>query len=382
MYEDLKSGDLVRWDRRALMAFEKVERTNGQSLFLEETPKERFEDIGGLGTQIEEIRRTLDLHLFHPEITLKYKLRRKGSVLLSGPPGTGKTMLARALASYLAELSPSGRSRFINVKLSDVLSVWYSQSEKNISEVFRVARDAGEEQPDVPVVLFFDECDSITGNRGESHMRVDDRVLSTLITELDGLTSRGNILVVAATNRLGAIDPALIRPGRLGDLVLEVPRPNMKASREIFERYMPSDIPYASNEQTCDQEVLRDQLIGIAVSRLFSPNADTDLALLTFRDGKQRVVKAKDLVSGASIANIARNAIEMACKRECQSGESGIKPDDILTAIANENVTTSKLLTPYGCKNYLTDLPQDVDVVRVDVVDRKVRRPHAYISAT
>jgi len=227
---DLKSGDLVRWDRSAWMAFEKVDRSKGSELFLEESPEESFENIGGLDCQIEELQRSIRLHLYHADSARKYRLRQKGSVLLVGPPGTGKTMMARALANWLGTISKSGRARFMNIKPASLHSMWYAQSEANYREAFRVAREAGDQEPEVPVVMFFDEVDSLGAPRGNSLMRIDDRVLTAFMTELDGLDTRGNVLVVGATNRRDAIDPALLRPGRRGDLLLEVPRPNMRAA--------------------------------------------------------------------------------------------------------------------------------------------------------
>jgi len=234
----LRSGDEVRLERNAWLAFEKIERSQGGRMFLEETPSETFDDVGGLDREIQELQRTFRLHLEHPEIVKKYRLARKKSVLFDGPPGTGKTLLARALANWLARLSRAGRSRFMNVKPGQWGSVWYSQTEANCREAFRVAREAGEQDPAVPVVMFLDEIDSIGALRGQSFHRIDDRVLNVLMTELNGLESRGNVVVVAATNRPDVLDPALTRPGRLGDLVLRIGRPNRKAGRDILSKHL------------------------------------------------------------------------------------------------------------------------------------------------
>jgi proteasome-associated ATPase len=374
---ELKSGDYVRWDRSMWLAFEKVERSKGADLFLEETPSETFEEIGGLDRQIETLRRSILLHLNHSEIARKYRLRRKGSALLLGPPGTGKTMMARALANWLAKTSRTGRSRFMNVKPASLHSMWYSQSEANYREVFRVARQAGDEEPEVPVVIFFDEVDAIGASRGASLREVDDRVLTAFMTELDGLESRGNILVVAATNRLDVLDPALLRPGRLGDNVIEVPRPGAIAAREIFARHLRADIPYAENGYNGQE---RHEIIEAIVSRIYSPNADNDLAIITLRDGRRRMIKASDLMSGAGIAKIALAAVERACMREVESGEAGVKLEDLLASLAEEFESSARALTSANCRNYISDLPQDVDVVRVEAVKRKVSRSQRYLS--
>lgn len=258
--------------------------------------------------------------------------------------------------------------------------MWFSESERNYREAFRVAREAGESEPETPVVIFIDEVDSIASARQESVMRVDTSIVTSLTVELDGLESRGNILVVAATNRRDSLDPALVRAGRFGDSIVEVGRPRMRAARQIFEKHLPDGIPYANHESHDSSEV-RVALISQLVSQLYAPNGENELATLTFRDGKRRVVKAPDLISGASIAKIASDAVERAGMREIETGESGLRLSDLLAAAAEEFSAAARVLTPANCHRYLSDLPQDVDVVRVEHAERKTLHAFRYLNA-
>ncbi|NOT26371.1 MAG: AAA family ATPase [Acidobacteria bacterium] len=373
----LRAGDRLRWDPTLAMAFEQLPRSSDSNLFLTETPSESFDDIGGLDRQIERLQRSVRLHVRHPEVVERYKLRRATSVLLVGPPGTGKTMVARALARWLGEESPEGRSRFMHIKPGALHSMWYSQSESNYRDAFRVAREAGASDPGVPVVLFFDEVDAIGLTRSDGLARIDDRVLTSFMAELDGLEPRGNVLVVAATNRRDALDPALLRPGRLGDLVLDIPRPSMAAARAILERYLPPSIPYGRDGR--DSESRRDVIDG-AVSRIYAPNGEGEVGWITFRDGTRRAIQARELVSGAMLANIARNATERACVRELETGAVGIQPEDVLDAAADAVATAVTALTPQNCHAHMAGLPQDLTVTRIELTSSKARRPHRFLS--
>ena len=372
----LKAGDSVRFSRAAGLAFEKIESSKGEEYFLEETPSDSFDEIGGLDREIEQLKRLLSLHLFYPGMANMYKLQSKKSVLMEGPPGNGKTKVARATCHWLASLSRSGRAHFINVKPGALNSMWFGATEQRYRDIFRIARHAASADEHVPVVMFWDEVDAIGGSRGESANRIDDRMLNAFMAELDGLEERGNIVILSATNRSDALDPALMRSGRLGDLVLHFPQPNCKAARSILSRHMPVDIPYAANGE--GEIEAREALLDLAVAQLFSQSSDTELAKLKLRDGKERIVRAADLVSGAQLESIVQSAIERACIRDAEGGPVGVCAADMHSAISGFFLSAPRALTPRNARNYLHDLPQDVDVVRVDLVERKVKHPHLY----
>jgi len=371
-----KVGDIVRFDRSTLVAYEKMPGRSAEELF-EKTPGETFDSVGGLDSQIEELKRSIELHLRYPEAVRRYHLRRKKAALFHGPPGNGKTLIARGLANWLGHLSGSGVSRFINIKTSELHSEYYSVSEANYRRVFRMAREVGGHEGDIPVVMFFDEIEAIGSIRGRSHHRIDDRVLSAFLTELNGLEDSGNILVVGATNRLGDLDPALTRPGRLGDLMLRIPRPNRKAARQIFEKHFSVDVPYASNGHPPDRT--RIELIDLAVSMLFATNGDADLAHIMFSNGKSRTVGARDMINGSEIAAITSAAGERALLRGLSGGDGTVQPADVAWAVNRFLSSAAVVLTPENCREYIDDLTQDVGVVRVDLVKRNVQS-HLYFN--
>jgi proteasome-associated ATPase len=374
---NLKRGDSVRWSHQ--FAYEKIERSTGDEFFLEETPRETFDDIGGLDAQIEDMKNLVLMYLEHRDTAARYGLAAKRSLLLAGPPGNGKTTLAKGLANFMRDLSGSGRVRFINVKPSALGSVWYSQTEANFREVFRVARESATGDPRLPVVMFFDEVDSVAAVRDSHLHRVDNRVVEAFAVELDGLESRGNIVVVSATNRPDMLDPAFVRPGRLADRIIEVPRPNREAARSILAKYFREDLPYAGNGRR--KRTARELILESTLARLYSPNGDTDVASVVLRDGRTHTVKAQHLVNGARIKKVASEAAERACVREIQTGERGIRLQDVLSVVAEEIESAASVLTPANCRHYLTDLPQDVDVVSVEPVKRDASRAHRYLES-
>lgn len=354
--EELAAGDLVRIDRIQMLAFEKMARSSGDRFFERQAPKATFASIGGLDAQIEEMKRLISLRFFHADIALRYGIEASGAVLLEGPPGTGKTMLAGAMAHWVGELAGID-ARFIVVKPGELRSMWYGETERNFRELFRSARLAGERNADLPVVMFFDELDSIGATRGRSAGQLDDRIIQAFTVELDGVTGRGNVLVIGATNRRQALDPALTRAGRFGDKTIRVPRPGLHAAREILGKHLRAEYPYTGE---------REEMIHATASRLYAPNGQPPLCKLILRDGTQREVKAPDLLSGASLAKIARCALESACDRHVLTGSMGLEMADLSYGIEQELESLSRLLTPLNARDYIEGLPDDMDVTRVE----------------
>jgi proteasome-associated ATPase len=380
----LKHGDLLRLERTLWLALEKLERSRGDHLFLEQTPQETFDDIGGLEPAITALKDLVRTQVEHPDVAGKYRLRRPGAVILSGPPGTGKTMLARAFANWMARFAPSGRSHFMNLKPGSLHSMWWSESEHRYREAFRIAREAARENPGIPVVMFFDEIDAIGRARSDSLSRVGDQVLPALMTELNGgLEERGDVLVIAATNRVDALDPALLRgEGRLGDLFIDVPRPNRDAGRSIFTKHLHPSLPYDVEGFNGDGEAARAALIDAAIARMYAPNGEGAFATLTFRDGRRRAIQGGDLASGATIAKICRVATERAFRRDIETGVTGVRTCDVFEAIEEEFSRSARLLTPMNARNHLSlsDMPHDIDVASIEPVRRKTARTHRYLQ--
>jgi len=374
----LRANDLIQWDSRTYMAYARIDRSSQDGLFLSEIPQETFEDVGGLAVQTNEIKHAVELHAKYPGVVDRYRKKPIKSCLLTGVPGVGKTLVARALSNWLKELRQSAISLFIAIKPGQLLSEWFGRSESNYRDVFATARRASEEHPGVPVTLFFDEVDSTGVARGTVRgMDVVSRVSNAFMSELDGLEERGNIFVVAATNRADTLDPALLRPGRLGDKIMEIPRPNMSAARDIFAKHLQADIPYVDGNGEKDPAAIREAIIDAAVSRIYSPNGNGKLATLKFRDMKRsRTVSPADMVSGAVIAQIATVAKDRACLREVSNGRlSGVCLADIVEAIDQEFRSAVRAITPENCHLHVRDLPRDTDVMDVEFPERRIDGP-------
>ncbi len=359
---ELRKGDLVGFDRDgARLAYTKVDPPGREDLFFEQTPPDRFEELGGLDAEIARLKWVVRFRLQHEELAGKYKLRAKRGILLEGPPGNGKTKLARCLANFVAELTPAGECRFMAIAGSSDYSMWLGQSEQKMIGRFDAGRELAT-RGGVPVVMFFDEIDAIGRRRGtDLGSAAPDRILATLLAQLDGVQAITNLIVIGATNRADILDPGLIRPGRLGDIKIRVPAPNRAAAQAILGRYLVG-LPVCGETAALVQSLL---------SRLYSERGEyAELAKAKLRDGSMVVLRGRDLVSGAVLENVVRNAAEEAADREARGGAAGITEDDLAQSLDRELRGVAALLTPANVRGYVTRLPGDVDPVAVEVLAR------------
>ncbi len=354
---ELGENDLVGFDPNAGLAFAKVEIPDKSNLLLEEAPRDRFEELGGLDQVISRLKRFVEFRLKNPEVARRYGIATKRGILFHGPPGNGKTKLARCLAHYISELTFDGSCRFMAISGSSDYSMWLGQTEQNLRARFQAVRKmaltAG-----VPVVMFFDEIDAIGRRRGTSFGGdAPDRILATFLSELDGISQLGNVIIIGATNRRDILDPGLTRAGRLGDEQILIPPPNRLGARAILERYL-IPLPLAGEAESMVQTLL---------SRLYSLGGDyADVARVMLRDGRKISIAGKDLVSGALLENAVRKAADVAADREVQTGAVGVTLDDLAASLDEELRSAASSLSPGNVRGHVTRLPQDVDPVAVE----------------
>ncbi|WP_281510847.1 proteasome ATPase [Corynebacterium belfantii] len=319
-----KAGDTLLVAPRAGYAFEVIPKTEVSTLALEEVPDVTYADIGGLDSQIELIHDAVELPFIQPDLYRAYDLKPPKGVLLYGPPGCGKTLIAKAVANSLAQRIGAGnRSYFINVKGPELLNKYVGETERRIRLIFERARELAEEGR--PVIVFFDEMESIFRTRGSGvSSDMETTVVPQLLTELDGVESLSNVIIIGATNREELIDPAILRPGRL-DVKIRVERPDKQAARDVFARHLKQNIPTAEPI---------DSLINNAVDHLYADNPYVELSLI---DGSTEILHYRDFVSGAIIANIVDRAKKCAIKDHIAGRHSGVASEHLIAAIDTEN---------------------------------------------
>ncbi|WIM68841.1 proteasome ATPase [Corynebacterium breve] len=321
---EARAGDTVLTDYKAGFAFERVEKTEVAQLSLEEVPDVTYDDIGGLAPQIEAIRDSVELPFSHPELYREFDLKPPKGLLLYGPPGCGKTLIAKAVANSLSSrIGDGGKSYFLNVKGPELLNKFVGETERRIRLIFERARElAGDGRP---VIVFFDEMESIFRTRGSGvSSDMETTVVPQLLTEIDGVEDISNVIVIGATNREELIDPAILRPGRL-DIKIRVSRPDREGAADIFARHLNDKVPHEGDIQ---------DLIDAAVGGLFAPRPYVRLELV---DGSVEVLNYSDFVSGAMIANVVDRAKKLAIKDHIAGvSTSGLTAEHLRRAVVAE----------------------------------------------
>src|SRR6266852_523286 len=337
-----KIGDHILMDGKSGYLLEKLPKSEVEDLALEEVPDINYEDIGGLTTQIEAIKDAVELPYLYADYYREHQLTPPKGVLLYGPPGCGKTMIAKAVANNLAQKISEKRGEkvkgfFLNIKGPELLNKYVGETERKIREIFVKAREKAAE--DVPVIVFFDEMDALFRTRGSGvSSDVETTIVPQLLAELDGVEAVKNVIVIGASNRQDLIDPAILRPGRL-DVKIKIERPDKVAARDIFLKYLTPEIPIAESETRQNGGELTaavDRMIAATVEEMYSLNEENRFLEVTYANADKEVLYFKDFSSGAMIESVVRRAKKLALKRYIQTGEKGIKVDDLLNAVREE----------------------------------------------
>jgi proteasome-associated ATPase len=330
---NLRSGDLLRLDSRSNLLLERLLQPEVEHLLLEHVPNVTFADIGGLDDQIEKIRDAVELPFLHADLFAEYQLPAPKGILLYGPPGCGKTLIAKAVANSLAQRvaaktgDDKGRSYFINIKGPELLNKYVGETERQIRLVFQRAREKSEEG--WPVIIFFDEMDSMFRTRGTGvSSDMESTIVPQLLAEIDGADKLQNVIIIGATNREDLIDPAILRPGRL-DVKIRVDRPNRNAAQQILLRYLSDDLPFGEGGQIAD-------IVELTIDRIFAETAENRFLEITYQNGEKEELLYKDFLSGAMLENIVRRAKKKAIKRRIDGGDGGIITSDLISSVADE----------------------------------------------
>ncbi len=338
----LKIGDHLLIDAKSGYLLEKLPKSEVEDLSLEEVPDISYDDIGGLGTQLETIKDAVELPYLYAEYYKEHHLAPPKGVLLYGPPGCGKTMIAKAVANNLAARISEKRGEkvkgfFLNIKGPELLNKYVGETERKIREIFIKAREKAAE--DVPVVVFFDEMDALFRTRGSGiSSDVETTIVPQLLAEIDGVEHLKNVIVIGASNRQDLIDPAILRPGRL-DVKIKIERPDAASAVDIFNKYMTTQLPINDSEvrqSGGDAQAAVDRMIAATIEEMYSLGEENRFLEVTYANGDKEVLYFKDFSSGAMIESVVRRAKKLALKRYIQTSEKGIKVEDLLNAVREE----------------------------------------------
>jgi proteasome-associated ATPase len=339
----IRSGDSLLVEPRSGYAFERIPKSEVEELVLEEVPDIGYEQIGGLKSQIESIRDAVELPFLHKDLFLEHQLKPPKGVLLYGPPGCGKTLIAKAVANSLAKKveeqtgQGSGRAFFLNIKGPELLNKYVGETERQIRLVFQRAREKASEG--MPVIVFFDEMDSIFRTRGSGvSSDVENTIVPQLLSEIDGVEKLENVIVIGASNREDMIDPAILRPGRL-DVKIKVERPDAEAAKDIFGKFVVPELPLHAEdlaEHGGNREATCQAMIQRLVERMYAESEENRFLEVTYANGDKEVLYFKDFNSGAMIENIVARGKKMAVKDLIESGSKGLRMQHLLAACVDE----------------------------------------------
>ena len=341
----LRPGDSLLIDTKAGFAFERVPKAEVEDLVLEEVPDVGYEDIGGLGRQIEQIRDAVELPFLHKDLFRDYSLRPPKGVLLYGPPGCGKTLIAKAVANSLAKKIATARgddakeakSYFLNIKGPELLNKFVGETERHIRLIFQRAREKASEG--TPVIVFFDEMDSIFRTRGSGvSSDVETTVVPQLLSEIDGVEGLENVIVIGASNREDMIDPAILRPGRL-DVKIKIERPDAESAIDIFSKYLVEQLPVHAddlNEFGGDRTACVNAMIEKVVERMYAESDENRFLEVTYANGDKEIMYFKDFNSGAMIQNVVDRAKKYAIKSQLETGAPGLRVQHLFDSILDE----------------------------------------------
>jgi proteasome-associated ATPase len=336
----LRAGDALLLEPRSGYVYERIPKAEVEELILEEVPDITYADIGGLGPQIEQIRDAIELPYLHADLFREHMLRPPKGVLLYGPPGCGKTLIAKAVANSLAKqvaANEEGKSFFLNIKGPELLNKYVGETERHIRLVFQRAREKASEG--MPVIVFFDEMDSIFRTRGSgASSDVENTIVPQLLSEIDGVEGLENVIVIGASNREDMIDPAILRPGRL-DVKIKIERPDAEAARDIFSKYVVRGLPLHPDdmaEHGGSADVTVEAMIQRVVERMYSETEENRFLEVTYANGDKEVLYFKDFNSGAMIQNIVDRAKKMAIKEYLETRQKGLRVAHLLAACVDE----------------------------------------------
>lgn len=340
---NIKTGDSLLLDSKSGFVYEKIPKSEVEELVLEEVPDVNYEDIGGLGAQIEQIRDAVELPFLHKDLYAEHQLKAPKGILLYGPPGCGKTLIAKAVANSLAKKvaektgNEDGKSYFLNIKGPELLNKYVGETERHIRMIFQRARDKASEG--TPVIVFFDEMDSLFKTRGSGvSSDVENTIVPQLLSEIDGVEGLENVIVIGASNREDMIDPAILRPGRL-DVKIKIQRPNAQGAAEILSKYLTSDLPINEDDLALhkgDRQATIKTMIDKAVEQMYTESDQNRFIEVTYVNGDKEILYFKDFSSGAMLENIVSRAKKAAIKEFLSNKKKGIRVEHLISACLEE----------------------------------------------